>query len=471
MLTFITWNVVTTWWVGESTIVARIGIPIGSLFFTLLPFMIFHWFRKRAPKAISWAIFVTIWIAFEKLFMENEISFPWLTLGYGFMKQPWLVQWYEWTGSFGGSLWVLVGNILIYEAWQCRKDRGWKAFIPSAAWVVLPMLLSVAMYVTYTEEDRPVKVAVVQPNIEPYTEKFDGLTQEEQREILLELAAEAPRDVQYILTPETALEDGFILNNLDANPTIDSLKRFMNRFPRAELILGATTFRVLDPGDPHERWTRVPKRGASYNAYNSAIGIEHQGDWEVYHKSKLVIGTEMFPYPKVMGLFKFLNLDLGGISGNLGMQPERTVFTSPDGVKTGVAICYESVYGAFFTEYVQAGAQFMSIITNDGWWGDTQGYRHHFHFARLRAIETRRSIARSANTGISGFINQRGDILQQLGWDEQGMLVDEINLNDRLTFYVRYGDYIFRISLLILGLSVFYYVAWRYKRKGLLVEE
>jgi apolipoprotein N-acyltransferase len=211
-----------------------------------------------------------------------------------------------------------------------------------------------------------------------------------------------------------------------------------------------------------------------YNVYNSALGITGQEagldiEPQVYHKSKLVVGVEMFPYPKVLGLLRFLNLDLGGMSGSLGMQADRTVFTSPQGVKTGVAICYESVYGEYFTEYIRAGAGFMSIITNDGWWGDTPGHRQHFALARLRAVETRRSIARSANTGISGFIDQRGDIAYPLlNWDERWVLVHEINLNDELTFYVRHGDYIVRISLLLLGLSLLYYLAWKYRRRSLL---
>lgn len=472
MLAFTIWNVTTTWWVGESTPVARFGIPVGSLFFTLVPFMIFHWFRKRATPAVSWGIFVTIWIAFEKLFMENEISFPWLTLGYGFMRNPEWIQWYEWTGSLGGSLWVLVGNILVYYTWKnfriSRQRMRWA--VPMAVWILVPIAGSYIRYATYEEVHNPVKVAVVQPNLDPYHEKF-VLDQEDQRDLILDLASQAPADVQFIFTPETTLEDDFWLEALPEHETIDTIWRFMGRYPKAELILGATVFELVGPNDPHQRWTRTARSGFSYNAYNSALGITNtRYGVEVYHKSKLVVGAELFPYPKVFGAFKFLSLDLGGISGNFGMQPYRTVFTSPEGIKVGVAICYESVYGEYFTEYIRAGAQFMSVITNDGWWGDTQGYKHHFDFARLRAVETRRSIARSANTGISGFINQRGDVLQSLGWDQEGLAVDEINLNDAQTFYVRMGDYIFRISLLVLGLCVLYYISLKF-RKRLMSEE
>ena len=111
-------------------------------------------------------------------------------------------------------------------------------------------------------------------------------------------------------------------------------------------------------------------------------------------------------------------------------------------------ICYESIFGEFVTDYVsEAGANFIFVITNDGWWGNTPGYVQHNSFSRLRAIETSRSIARSANTGISAFINQRGDILQRLGWWKRGGMKDTLNANDTITFYVKYGDYIGRIAV------------------------
>ncbi len=472
-LAFTLWNISTTWWVGIATPVATFGIPIGSLFFTLLPFMIFHRLRFRAPKPIAWALFVTLWIAFEALFMNNEISFPWLTLGYGFADTPQVVQWYELTGSFGGSLWVLVGNILFYRLWKNRRDRLWRAALPALLWIVLPVGASLIRYATYEESVHPVSVAVVQPNIDPYNEKFGGLTTTQQRDLILGLAQEAPRDVDLILTPETAFDGDFWLNDLASNAEIDTLRRFMARFPQAELVAGATTLLRYDDGAPHRRWTRTdPLWGISYDVYNSALGISGgRREVQVYHKSKLVVGAELFPYPKVFGMLKFLNIDLGGISGSLGMQEHRTLIVNPEGIRTGVAICYESVYGGYCTEYVRRGAQVMCIITNDGWWGDTPGYRQHFSYARLRAVETRRSIARCANTGISGFIDQRGDVTDSLGWDRRGLLTGGINANETLTPYVRGGDYIVRLSLLVLGLCLLYWVAWRFRKRSLLVEE
>ena len=135
--------------------------------------------------------------------------------------------------------------------------------------------------------------------------------------------------------------------------------------------------------------------------------------------------------------------------GSYAPQEEREVFVTPDSVKIGTAICYESVYGDYYREYILKGAQVMSIITNDGWWGDTPGYRQHLSYASLRAIETRRSIARSANTGISAFINQRGEIISQTGWWQPAYLNGQLCLNDEITVFVRHGDIIGRVSKFI----------------------
>ncbi|MBR7157550.1 MAG: apolipoprotein N-acyltransferase, partial [Bacteroidales bacterium] len=127
-------------------------------------------------------------------------------------------------------------------------------------------------------------------------------------------------------------------------------------------------------------------------------------------------------------------------------QKEREVFVTEDSVKIGTAICYESVYGDYYREYILKGAQVMSIITNDGWWGDTPGYHQHLSYASLRAIETRRSIARCANTGISAFINQRGEIIAQTEWWKPAYLSASLPLNDKLTLFVRHGDIAGRVS-------------------------
>ncbi|MBE0653559.1 MAG: apolipoprotein N-acyltransferase, partial [Bacteroidales bacterium] len=193
-----------------------------------------------------------------------------------------------------------------------------------------------------------------------------------------------------------------------------------------------------------------PFRGVNYyDSFNSALQIDTSGNIPVYHKSELVVGVEKMPYTKYLGFLQKLMLRLGGTFRSHGTQENRETFTSPqDSLKVGAVICYESIFGEFVTEYItEAGANFIFVITNDGWWGNTPGYVQHNSFSALRAIENRRSIARSANTGISSFFNQKGEMLQNLGWWERSAIKETLNANDELTFYSKHGDFTGRMAV------------------------
>jgi apolipoprotein N-acyltransferase len=159
---------------------------------------------------------------------------------------------------------------------------------------------------------------------------------------------------------------------------------------------------------------------------------------------------------RYLGFLRNVFFNLGGASGSLGSQDEASVFELKDESKAAPVICYESVFGEYLTDYVKKGAELIVIITNDGWWRNTPGYKQHLSFARLRAIETRRSVARSANTGISAFINQRGDLVETTRWWEEAAIKGILNLNDEVTFYVKYGDYIARISMFVSVLLILF---------------
>jgi apolipoprotein N-acyltransferase len=153
------------------------------------------------------------------------------------------------------------------------------------------------------------------------------------------------------------------------------------------------------------------------------------------------------------------------MTGTLATEDHPVVFTSQEDVVVAPIICYESIYGEFVSRTIREGAQMIFIITNDGWWGDTPGHRQHNRYAVLRAIETRRSIARSANTGISSIVNQRGDMLAQTAYWEQAVIRAKLNRNDTLTYYVRNGDYLARVSIFISALLILIAITRRILRK------
>jgi apolipoprotein N-acyltransferase len=177
---------------------------------------------------------------------------------------------------------------------------------------------------------------------------------------------------------------------------------------------------------------------------------------QFYHKTKLVPGAESLPFGDALSFLKPAFEHLGGATGSYAGQKSPSVFYSQSGIGVTPVICYESIWGEWVAQSVRKGSQFIAVITNDGWWENTSGKDQHLEYAKLRAIETRRWVCRSANTGISAFINQRGDIVKQTKWWTRTAIKQDINLNSDLTFYVKYGDYIPKaICLVVFALLVF----------------
>jgi apolipoprotein N-acyltransferase len=199
--------------------------------------------------------------------------------------------------------------------------------------------------------------------------------------------------------------------------------------------------------------------GDNYAEFYNTACLYNSDTIVLYRKSKLVPGVEKMPYPKVFWFLEELAVDLGGINGSLGVDTEQRVFpvaTKQGIVKIGAPICYESIFGELFSKFVRNGAQLMCVITNDAWWGNTPGHKQHFEMSRLRAIETRRYIMRAANTGISAFIDPLGTPHQKTDYETRTAIVQTVYLNDKTTFYTKYGDYLGRIMVGISGLFLLY---------------
>ena len=435
--------------------------------------MLFHTISKHAHKALAYTALVAGWIATEYWYTTGDFSWPWLILGNGFSHDVWAVQWYEYTGVFGGSLWVLVANICFYEA---AVRRTAQRIATSLVVALVPIGVSLALWYGWEEPAQKVRVAVIQPNVDCY-DKFAGDDARQERNIL-DLMNQVPEDARYIFLPETAVPKSYwepALNRYLGETTPSPFWRAMQdalrqRCPEAILVTGANTLVHYDREDDSPTARYNPYVGW-YDHFNSAVGLTRDDLGQIHHKGRLVIGVEKTPMPWLFKAMEFLVIDLGGTLGQIGQGTQGTAFEH-GGVKFGPAICYEGLYGDFYGDFVRRGAQFMAIISNDGWWEDTPGYRHLFTISRLRAIEHRRAIARSANTGRSGFISARGDVGETLEWEQRGVITADVAVADpdHKTIYTRYGDYIARISEFLMLLSVLYYVAYRVKKKNYLVQ-
>lgn len=461
-LTFALWNVATVWWVWIATPIGPIAATIVSTFWNMVAFMLYHYVSKRAPKSVAYTVLAAAWVATEYLYIHTDVlSFPWLAVGNGFSGSPWAVQWYEYTGVLGGSLWVLLSNIAIFEA--LKKKTAWTK-VRAALTVLAPIVVSLVIYWSYEPQSERVKATVLQPNVDCYAEKFNNTATKQVRNIL-DLVSQVPADAKIVVLPETALPDMVDDDEPQLSASVQGIGRELAKScPEAMAAVGASTVKYYELGDKITDTARQIM-GGYCDIYNSAVAINGDGAENIHHKMRLVIGVETMPW-----WFKSLSelINLGGVTGQLGRSDKATVFEK-GGVKIGPAICYEGLYGDWFARFVREGADVMIVMSNDGWWGNTPGHKRLFDFCRLRAIETRRAIARSANTGVSGFITSRGDVEQRLDWDQRGVLTQDIELSDRETAYVKYGDWVGRMGLLLTLLGVLYFSAYRVRRKNHLV--
>lgn len=485
------WNALTTWWVGNTTVpVSGVAAVVLNALLMCLPLMAFRQTKKRFGNRLGYLSLSVYWLAFEQVHLHWDITWPWLTLGNGFAAAPQWVQWYEYTGFLGGSLWVWAVNLLAFAAltqpaarWQYRTRAG-GVLVPQTPgetmgsevkinpWFVLPVLavvlpigLSSLIGSLYQEKGPTTEVVVVQPNIDPYNEKFaEGgsfMSHDAQLTRLLDLSAQhLTPQTRLVVWPETALEDPHWENKIEGSFGIQRIRTWLGQHPGVALLTGITTLTGYASKEAASETARYRDDTGYYDVFNStAYFATATAPVAFYHKSRLVPGVEKIP-PVLTSILK--NIDLGGIVGSYGTQPERTVYAAPPGaptLRTAPLICYESIYGDFVSEYAHNGATLLALSTNDAWWGDSPGYRQLLRFGSLRCIETRRDLARSANTGFTGFINQKGEIVQrEPAWTPTASRAT-VHLNTEQTFYTRHGELIGRGAeglaiLLLLGVVV-----------------
>ncbi|SFA48334.1 Apolipoprotein N-acyltransferase [Pedobacter suwonensis] len=470
-LTFLAWNTASIYWVYNAISayngplialpVSLIPFGLGALLMTFA-FWLYYRLGKYVNKKMAYLGLISFYIALEYLQQTWDLAFPWMTLGNGLAGMHQLAQWYDYTGVYGGSLWILLSNILAFEAYQkFRSQTGYLRFRAAGIWalvVIIPISISLTKYSTATQKGTPSNVVVVQPNIDPY-QKLENIPPAEQINILTHLSDSIGQtNTEYFIWPETAIPNYADEDRIRSNNDFITLQNFLSKYKNGTLITGIESIKIYQ-----DKRTITSKfdnqRGIYFDNFNTAMQVENSANVQFYHKSKLVPGVEKMPFPKVFSFLDGVFAQLGGTVGGWGWQDKPSVLYAQSGIGVAPVVCYESLWGDWIGEQVKDGAQFIAIITNDGWWGNTSGKDQHMMYAKLRAIETHRDVARSANTGISCFINQRGDVTQKTKWWTRTALKANINLNDEITFYVKSGDIIAKllsITAVLLALIIPY---------------
>lgn len=466
---FLIWNIATCWWIAYVS-------PTGMVLITALNSLLMAsvWWGKsfvqnRLGTTSGYFALPAFWIAFEFLHQNWSLRWPWLTLGNGFADSVKLIQWYEYSGVLGGSLWILLSNILIFNAIQDFKYleslRKFKNTVIAILVISLPVIWSLTRYYSYHEKPNPCEIVVLQPNIDPFTQKFAGKSANQQVNLLIQLAdSTVSQSTDFALAPETALPDLSEDSPIKQNPELNPVLNFLQKNSNVDFVAGAITLHKFRENETPSETARLSgDRRYYYDLYNSSLLIDTSRQIQICHKSILVSGVERMPFQEYFAFLRKYLIDLGGASGSFAAAREPQIFNSTKNRKIGPVICFESVFGAQAATLTRKGAEILFVMTNDGWWKKSVGIRQHFNYARLRAIETRRSVARSANTGISGFIDQRGDVLKQTKINETTAIAETLNLNTKLTFYVQHCNLPGIVSLTFTVLISFYLIFRRLK--------
>lgn len=473
LITFFVWNSLTTWWIWHATPIGAVfAIVVNSLLMSIV-WWIAHVAKRNRGDGFGNIFLIFSWISFEYLHFNWDLSWPWLTLGNGFAKDIYLIQWYEYTGVFGGTLWILIMNLMIWT-WLKKElidNQPVHIFqkIIVTGFILVPGLLSSVIYHSYHEKEDPVQIVISQPNIDPYNDKFTQMPFQEQYRRLLSMSDSLGADnIDFFVGPETALHEVW-LNNWKYSPPIRTIQNYLKeKYVHSAFVVGGMSFYEYLYTEKISKTARYNRDSSFiYDAFNSALMITTDGPAGIYHKSKLVSGVEKMPFKKYLGFLDRMIINLGGTTGTLATLHQPEVFEFK-GIKVGVPICYESAFGEYSSGFIKNGAEILMVITNDGWWKNSPGYRQHLTYSQVLAIEMRRSIARAGNTGISCFINQKGEIEQQTKWWTQTAIKGKINRNTELTFYAKNGDFIARISVfmfILMGLTLLVGYIKEYKKR------
>lgn len=474
-LPFLVWNLTTTYWVAYSTPLA-VALPFVQALLMAFVFQMAHFCKQTLGRGGAWGtlFFALFFLAFEWLHLNWDINFPWLNLGNSFARFPALVQWYEYTGTAGGTLWIWLCNIALFDLLLFFSDKSKRkaekkeriaVFLRLIAILIVPIGISLMLWFTFTPETSGSSdVVVVQPNLDPYSTQYD-YSPRQVCDIVMRLAAKETDDnTDFILCPESCLQDYAWEETVEQSLSINVLRQFENRYRKAHIISGMSSRRTSGVSGKSKAARKLPfPCEGYYESCNIAICIDRdtlRPESPIHHKSVLTPFVEKMPFKSALGFLGDLALDLGGTVGTLGTDSTPTILCTKDKPKVATAICYESADGGYVASLVKQGAQMIFIMTNDGWWKNTPGHLQHAAFASLRAIENRRPIARSANTGISCFVSPKGVQSNRTEYWTEAAIKQTLYPQSQLTFYTLHGDYIYRtcsiaaIALLLPALVV-----------------
>ena len=477
-LAMFVFHLVTVYWIGgfthmrdEYLMLSGVGVLFFHPLFFWIPLSGAFFVRRRLGERAYLLTFPVLWVGFEYFHSLGDFSFPWLTLGNSQAYDLYRIQILELTSVYGLSMIVVVFNVLAYVlvknlASRTWTVRSWPAFRLISILILIYVLPFVYGAVRLQEIDAfkgktALRIGVVQPNIDPFEKWGEGASSawDAYMKQLALLYTETQKlsvdSLDLVVWPETAVP--FYVLMPQNIPYYNQLKHEVD-LTGTPLFTGLPDGAYADSAHASPTAQYVPAIGQYFEGFNSAtLFTPYVGNGPVYHKVKLVPFAERIPYAQY---FTFLIKPLKwsvGISG-WGKGTDQIVYDlktrNGDSTKFSGMICYELIFPDYVREFVRKGAEFLVVISNDSWWGNTSGAYQLAAYTRLRAVENRRWIVRCANGGISAIIDPAGRMYDKTEMYTAVTFTGGIKTLDDRTFYVRYGDMVGSFCLVGFGLTV-----------------
>jgi len=405
----------TLWWIFKPTLPGMILLVLFLPVYAALYAWIHYRVARTSPN-VAVLLAPVFFVAIEYIRSYGQFGFPWMNIAYSQTSYTVLVQFADIVGSFGISFWIVTINCCIYFMPMRPPSRAF--WIAAGILLILfgaPLAYGIRKINTDIEGE-PVRVALLQGNVDPY-KKWTYRFKTQNARLYWEMIHSIEGEADLIIMPETATTCYHRTDPEMFAPIVDA---------------------VMDVGVPTLTGTLDFDDNSRSRYFNAAILIMPDGTYEQwYAKVQLVPFSEYFPFQDVFPSLHKLNF--GGSHFTHG--DKYTIFDTGTH-KFSVLVCYESIFGWLSREFRNGGAQFLVNIRNDGWFGNSPGPYQHAMFNILRAIENRMWVARCANTGISMFIDAHGRIVQRTPIFEKNVLVGEIRATNMRTIYDAIGDVI-----------------------------
>ena len=440
-------SITTIYWVGSWSsetdpylMMAGAALLLAYPCVMLIPSTLYWLTKKVFPKFDSLWLFPIFWVTLEYLLTLSDLRFPWLLLGHGLAKFNLFIQAADIIGTNGLSLLTAYINVLIYKSlFEKNSQQKLNLKLLLVAIIIFICLMAYGIYKvsSFKISDRKVMVGIVQPDLNPW-DKWEKGNIGQLTQMYLELSKKCVNeDAKIILWPETALP-AYVFGG--TYPIVeDSIFNFINRNSVSLLTGMPDIIYFFDQNKIPEDAKYSEQGNFYYVTYNAVLGL-NPGSRKIqrYGKMKLVPLGERVPFVDQFSfLGDFFKWGVGITGWNVGKDTTvfKMCFNGSDTVKVGGLVCYESVDPVFVSAFVQKGAELITVVTNDSWYGKSSGPYQHKDFAILRAVENRRSVVRCANGGVSCIINAKGEILAETDLFTKTTLVGEVSLQDEKTFY------------------------------------